>query len=481
MYSRLRVGLVLAVALATLGSASRTATRGDGVNPGTQTRVVVQPSPLFVSSGKRFATAAEALSYCGDGSCSTPRQLESLYDMNPLYAKGDTGRGVTIAVVDSFGSPTIVHDLTYFDRMLKLPNPPSFTVIRPAGKVPPFNPQNSSMEGWATEATLDVEYAHAMAPGASILLVETPVDETEGTAGFPQIEAAEEYVIDHHLASVITQSFGATEQTFPSKRSLLSLRMAYIDAETHNVTVIAASGDEGAADIESSTPDAVTYFTHRAVDWPASDPLVTGVGGTFVNQAEGRRTESDSVWNTSSQGAGPFASGGGLSVVFERPGWQNGVIGKVGGARGLPDVAMEASPQDAALVYSSMPGQASGFSAVGGTSEAAPLFAGIVAVADQVAGVPLGFLNPALYALGASNAPGLVDVETGNNTVGFNQNGRNYTVRGWIARPGFDLASGWGTIDGAEFVGELTAWERGDRNSADLTRTKLGWLAGDRR
>ena len=118
---------------------------------------------------------------------------------------------------------------------------------------------------------------------------------------------------------------------------------------------------------------------------------------------------------------------------------------------------MEASPQDPALVYMSFPGQASGFYPVSGTSEATPLFAGIVAVADQVAGTSLGFLNPALYTLGGAKSPGLVDVTSGGNSVVFVQNGRRDSVTGWNAKRGYDLASGWGTVDGDKLVTELVA------------------------
>jgi subtilase family serine protease len=313
------------------------------------------------------------------------------------------------------------------------------------------------MVEWATETSLDVECAHAMAPGADILLVETPVSETEGTIGFPQIETAEKYVIDHHLAAVISQSFGATEQTFPTRASLLGLRGAYVDAAARKVTVIAASGDQGAADVKAITADGYIYFTHRAVDWPASDPLVTAVGGTFVDQTNGVRTEPDSVWNTSAESFGPAASGGGISSIFARPPWQNGVSSVVGDDRGLPDVAMEASPQDGALIYSSTPGEGGVFYSLGGTSEAAPLFAGVVAVADQVAGTSLGLLNQTLYTLGLAKAPALVAVTAGNNSVSFFQSGHSYSVQGWTAKSGYDLATGWGTIDGAKLVAELAA------------------------
>ena len=139
--------------------------------------------------------------------CYQPGQLRTAYNLPPLYGKGITGTGQTIVIVDSFGSPTIRQDLAAFDKQFGYPAPPSFTIIHPAGNVPAYNPNNSDMVGWAGETTLDVEYAHAIAPGASILLVETPVSETEGVHGFPQIVAAEKYVLNHHLGDVISQSF----------------------------------------------------------------------------------------------------------------------------------------------------------------------------------------------------------------------------------------------------------------------------------
>ncbi len=145
--------------------------------------------------------------------CYGPTQYEQAYDMNPLYHAGLTGAGKTIVLVDSFGSPTIQSDLQTFDQAYGLPAPPSFKIITPDG---PVNQSDPAAPGWGVETSLDVEYSHAMAPGANILLVETPVAETEGTVGFPEIVAAENYVIDHHLGDVISQSFGATEETFPS-------------------------------------------------------------------------------------------------------------------------------------------------------------------------------------------------------------------------------------------------------------------------
>jgi subtilase family serine protease len=394
--------------------------------------------------------------------CYQPAQFQAAYNEQPLFHRGITGRGETIVIVDSFGSPTIKSDLKTFDAQFGLPNPPSFRIIQPAGRVGPFNP--ATMDGWAGETTLDVEWSHSMAPGANILLVETPVAETEGVAGFPQIVEAENFVINHHLGQVISQSFGATEQTFPTARSLLGLRSAYENAFRHHVTVLAASGDTGATG--ASNAAGTLLFTHRTVDWPASDPLVTGVGGTQLQLgASGNRTAPDQVWNDSfntslnqvffgNSGPNALATGGGKSVIFERPGYQRG-DGVHGNRRGVPDVAMSGACSGLVVTFQSFAGQPPGWYVVCGTSEASPLFAGIVALADQVAHHSLGLINPALYELSARRAPGLVDVTTGNNTVAFTQKGTLFTVNGFNAGPGYDLASGVGTINAALFVPEL--------------------------
>ena len=109
--------------------------------------------------------------------CYEPPQIQTAYNLKPLYDRGVNGAGTTIVIVDSFGSPTIVNDLTVFDQQFGLPAPPSLTIIAPAGAIPPYDPTNSDRVGWAGETTLDVEYAHTIAPDAKILLVETPVSE----------------------------------------------------------------------------------------------------------------------------------------------------------------------------------------------------------------------------------------------------------------------------------------------------------------
>ena len=330
-------------------------------------------------------------------------------------------------------------------------------MIQPAGPVPTYNPNDPTMANWAIETNLDVQYAHAMAPGAKILLVETPVAETEGVTGFPEIVAAENYVVTHHLADVISQSFGATEQTFPTAQSLLALRSAYKAAAQAGITVLASSGDNGAT---NATLSGASFYLHRAVGWPASDPLVTSVGGLqYFLDANGNQTQPAAVWNDTSLLGSPAAGGGGRSTIFNRPSYQNSVANRVGTQRGVPDISLSAAVNGGAIVYvtASVLVPSAGFYVVGGTSEASPEFAGVVAIADQAAHHDLGLINPELYALNAQHAAGIVDITAGTNTVTFSQNGTNHTVLGFDARVGYDLASGVGGIDAATFVPELVA------------------------
>ena len=329
-----------------------------------------------------------------------------------------------------------------FDTGFGLPAPPSFTIITPEGAI------KGSNADWAAETSLDVEYAHAMAPGANILLVETPVAETEGAVGFKDIVAAENHVIGHEATLgitggvVISQSFGATEQTFGKRfaNKIAPFRTAFKAAQKAGVTVLAASGDYG---VSGCTNVACNLSSTRVNTWPSSDPLVTSVGGLSLSISRTSpysETAAPVVWNEGHVGAG----GGGDSAVFAAPAFQNSVSSVVGSWRGTPDVSMSASTAGGAEIYDSSAG---GWLPVGGTSEATPEFAGIVAIADQVAGKGLGDLDPALYAMESAGSAGIVDVTSGNNSF----NG----VTGYTATPGYDMASGIGTVNAAEFVPAL--------------------------
>ncbi len=391
--------------------------------------------------------------------CYGPIQYEKAYDMNPLYRAGLTGAGKTIVIVDSFGSPTIKADLNTFDAAYGLPGPPSFNVITPDG---PVNQNDPAAPGWGVETSLDVEYSHAIAPGANILLVETPVAETEGVTGLPEIVAAENFVINHHLGDVITQSFGATEETFPSARSILGLRSAFENAAAHGVSVLASSGDAGPTD-ETAAPDGEDFYPFRVNSWPSSDPLVTSVGGTQLHlDANGNRLAPDNLWNDPPTiCTSPCGGGGGVSAVFSRPFYQDRVANVTGRRRGTPDISMSAAVDGGANVFWSFPGAGEpGWNIIGGTSEASPLFSGVVAVADQAAGHDLGLLNPALYDHGDGFGTGVVDITRGNSTTTFTNPAGDpfpgtHTVQGFSAVRGYDLATGLGTADGTALVAEL--------------------------
>ena len=428
--------------------------------------VIVQPQAHRLGDIRTGPTSTAQCEKQFNVACYEPAQIQQAYDLPALYARGINGKGSTIVIVDSFGSPTIKHDLAVFDAAFHLPAPPSFKVITPAGKLPPWNPKDSDMTGWGGETTLDVEWAHTIAPEANIVLAETPVSETEGVHGFPQIVTAEDYVLKHYHADVISQSFSATEETFSSKASVQALRGAINAADKNHVTMLAASGDSGAADVGL---DGSTYYLHPVTSWSDSDPLVTGVGGTQLHlTASGSRTAPDNVWNDTyskatnefvfgDNGPDPDAGGGGKSVLFSRPWYQNGVKNIVGNARGVPDIAMSAACNGAVDTYASFPGTSAGWSQTCGTSEATPLFAGIVALAAEYAGHPLGMINPALYTMSLRGERGIVPVTRGNNTVTFSQGGHEHTVRGFSARAGYSLAAGVGTVDARYFVPELAS------------------------
>ncbi|MEU6234819.1 S53 family peptidase [Kitasatospora sp. NPDC047058] len=374
--------------------------------------------------------------------CYSPLQYRTAYNLDPLYKEGITGKGRTIVIVDSFGSPTIQHDLEVFDKQWGIPDT-QVEVVK-WGNVPEFDPKNPDHTGWAGETTLDVEYAHAVAPDAHIILVETGVAETEGTTGLPEMMDAEKALIKSGKADVISQSFGATENTFPGFakgdfKSLTDLRYAFKEAAAHDVTVLAASGDNGATDAQENGED---LYPYRVNSWPSSDPLVTSIGGTQLSLDDaGKRTAPDKVWHDT-YGAG----GGGVSGVFERPWYQTGVAGVTGNHRGTPDISMSAAVDGAAWTYESYDPTSVGWHLTGGTSEATPIFSGVVALADQLAGHRLGQLNWRLYGLNLlpQQWSGLVDVTEGDNSWD--------KVTGYQAAKGYDLASGLGTIDGAKFV-----------------------------
>jgi subtilase family serine protease len=426
--------------------------------------------------------------------CFTPQSMTAGYNFVPLYASGFDGTGKTIAIIDSFGSPTIADDLHVFDTAFGLkpmcgetgvtctPDMPTFSILEVQGSPPPLPqpPNNGTGQedhfAWAVEVSLDVEWAHATAPGANIILVTTPTAETLGVQGFPPMMNAVQYVVDHHLADVISMSLSAGEGTFASSTSLMNLRKALIAAQANGVTVLAATGDNGSANVLKQPVKVQPLIPYPSVGWPASDPLVTAVGGTYHctdpnNNSSPVTDSTDPPVNCQSHPGqaevGWIAGGGGYSIVFSRPSYQDtlppgstyvgssvGAPGPNSNMRGVPDVAYQASGRTAPLVYLS----AFGWFTVGGTSCSTPQWAGLVAIADQISGTDLGFINPGLYKIGANPtryANDFYDVTQGTNAL-FAP-----TIPGYSASPGWDAVTGLGTPDAANLAHDLVSAVQG--------------------
>src|SRR5438309_3848432 len=438
--------------------------------------------------------------------CFNPTAMANSYNYAGLHALGNNGQGKTIAVVDSFGASTIRQDLGVFNTAFGLthlcgetgPNDPSgncppttsprFDIIQIQGGPPPVPPPPNNGTGlenhnlWDLEVALDVEWAHATAPLANIMLVSTPTAEVLGVQGFQQMMNAEQYVVDHHLADVITQSFGSGEGAFNNGlASLKQLRQAFVSAKANNVSVFASSGDGGSTNNMKTPVKAPTAIPYPSVIWPASDPLVTAVGGTYLctNPVVGSMTADDSMPPTactSKPGDREPAwvnAGGGYSIVFGRPSYQNllppgssyvgsspGAPGPNSNMRGVPDIAYQASSRTGVLVYlteanttASGPGCgganpcSTGWYTVGGTSASSPQWAGLVAIADQMAGRDLGFINPALYAIANNPAKYAADFYDPFQ----NSNGA------WSASKGWDAVTGLGTPNAAKLIPDLIA------------------------
>jgi subtilase family serine protease len=382
--------------------------------------------------------------------CYAPQEMRTAYGMNGLIDSGMVGAGETIVIIDSYGSPTIAADLAVFDAGFGIPDPPSFTVLAPLGTVP-WNPTlYPDQPGWAAETTLDVEWAHAMAPGAAIVLMTSPVDETEGVQGMPEFLALEKYALDHHLGKIISQSWGATENTLfrdtagpEGPRVIADFEAFYRRAAAERVTVLAAAGDNGSSNVET---DGVTFYPFPTVGYPASSPFVTAVGGTILSTDTSGNYQSETVWND----PGCCAGGGGISQLFKAPDYQHNslphsVRKELGGMRGLPDISYNADCNNAILIYLSYFGpDSAGWYTICGTSAGSPQWAGIVADLNQYAGRPLGFLNPALYAVGGFGQFYQFgrDITVGNNGL---LDVPGAVAPGYSATRGWDPASGWGT------------------------------------
>ncbi len=374
------------------------------------------------------------------------------YQVGDLWKQGIDGTGTTVAVMEGWNDPNIGPVMAGFDQQLGLPKAQVKTIF-PTGlhKLPATCPPGmvklqsyGSCSAWAGELELDVASVHIMAPYAKILIVVAPpdseiTDDAASQVAPPEFMEALEAIGNQHLANVISISDGTAESTYSHGfGEIYAQEAGELTAAKFGIPVMVGTGDCDAVQhlaVGPSSCDPKLVTKGRATAAWDDSPWVTAVGGTTPNfTASGQRAGSDPVWNVGPQGF-PFGEGAGFSAAFARPSYQNGVA-KItkSSQRSVPDIALDGSD---------------------GTSESGPLMAGILALATQLNhGQNVGPINPLLYGvLGpAGLKDGVADVVNGNNDV--IRNG-TVAVKGFAAAPGFDVASGWGTVRANTFAPAL--------------------------
>lgn len=358
-------------------------------------------------------------------------QLRAAYGAPGSPDQGLTGAGTVIAVIIPAAAPHVASDVAVYSAHYGLPAP-RITVLA-YGNVP--RPSGEDAAGWQQEGTMDLEMAHALAPRAQLVYLAVPPGDDDG--GTVVENAALDWLVTRHRVDVVSYSEGIPEDYDGQQghQAIASSRAGLEAAARAGTTVVASSGDYGPA-------EPVGRQLTRSVAWPASDPLATAVGGTRLTAVtvHGRTTYASTAFSYTQGAGGGRAGGAGLSAIFPRPAWQNGVAAVTGARRGVADISMAASDCSPVAAYTStndLPGRDPGWIYIAGTSVAAPLFAGVVADAAQAAGHPLGVLGPALYRLRGA-ADGITDVTDGNDSMPG--------MTGWSATLGYDLPTGIGTV-----------------------------------
>ena len=353
--------------------------------------------------------------------CYSPGQYQVAYGVAPLLRSGITGKGETVVMPELAHVPgpnftDIRKDLSAFDRKFGLPAAKLKVTTTLAGARVPY------VAG--TEEVEDTEIVHAIAPGATLDVVLVPANAVANAANFTAAVTGVVHVAIAQHAAVVSVSGSEGERLF-TRTEVARIHAALQQAADRHLTVVASSGDTGV--ISDDGPPV-------QVSLPASDPLVLGAGGTALGASFFTGAyHGEMAWNSDTS-----ASAGGYSSLFRRPSYQEGVP-RMGRMRGVPDVAADADSSTAiTLTFSGgvlYPAQ--------GTSAATPLWAAVIALADQDAGQHLGFVNPAIYAIARSPAyhRAFHDVITGDNSVFWPT--RLFT--GYQAGPGWDPVTGWGS------------------------------------
>ena len=381
--------------------------------------------------------------------CYDPYQIRHAYGIDTLINAGFTGKGKTIVIIDAFQNPNLIQQLNVQDGFYGLPglnglgaptdpNLGTFTQVAPDG-LTPFVPSDPNMSSWAQEISLDVMWAHAIAPGANITLV---LAKSNADA---DILSATKYAIDNNLGDVISQSFGEDESCM-DPNLLAEQHQLFAEATMKNITIFASSGDSGAGQGSCDGNSLV-----QAASSPAVDPLVTAVGGTELQCVSAIAWQAWVAIRRRIQHLAPtkarlyeislpLAQAAAVSAYCSTSRRTRKEPSRAQ-QRGVPDVAHDAAAeQGGVLTYLDIPGLQTGFYLFGGTSAGSPQWSAILAIAGQEAGHDLGFINTALYHIGQAPphyAASFNDVTNGNNAFGG--------VAGFAAGPGWDPATGLGT------------------------------------
>jgi hypothetical protein len=424
-----------------------------------------------------------------------PGDFAIIYDVNALYSSGIDGTGQSIAVMGQTALYNNGSDITAFRSAAGLP------AKSPTLKLVPGSSNPGVVSGDITEASLDVEWSGAVAKNATIIFVySTDV-----------FNYSFEYAIDEDVAPVISISYGACEADW-GPTNLTTLAQFGQEANAQGQTIVAAAGDSGAADCDSPTSPTsiVTVATHGlAVDAPASAPYVTGMGGTEFNEGSGTYWKTatsatgdiltsalsyipEMVWNDTSNPLNTSgelsAGGGGASAYFSKPGWQTGTGVPSDSARDVPDISLSASAEHDGYLICVQGSCVNGFrdakqdlTVVGGTSTAAPSFAGMVALVNQQMNTPKGQgnVNPTLYSMAATSAAAFHDITTGNNIVPCEAGSTDCPSSapfqiGYSAGIGYDQASGLGSIDAFNLVTTWNSSSSGNLPAPTLTAPSNG-------